>query len=75
MTLFCFYSVYRFTTVLVNRASYRSIFFVNSKSCDTRNVLSGMEHQRSDRLLVIGQCGSSLASDQIPESDGGVMTS
>lgn len=60
---------------------YLQVYYIHiSLSCFLKNeflfnILPGMEHQSSDRLLVVSQCGSCLAGDQIPESNGGVMTS
>lgn len=36
----------------------------------SKRVLSGVQHQRSDGLLVVGQGRSGFPSDQIPQSDG-----
>lgn len=35
--------------------------------------LSGVQHQSSDRLLMVCQSGSGFSSDQIPEPDGGIV--
>lgn len=64
MTLFCLHVYYIYISL--------SCFLKNDFLF---NILPGMEHQCSDRLLVVSQCGSCLASDQIPESNSGVMTS
>lgn len=37
------------------------------------DVLSGVQGQGSDRLLVVGQGGSGLPCDQVPQTDGRVM--
>lgn len=43
-----------------------------------RNVVSylqsGVQNERADRLLVIGQGGAGLARDEVPQSDGRVVT-
>lgn len=33
------------------------------------NSLPGMQHHRSDRLLVVGQSSSGLSGNQIPQPD------
>lgn len=37
------------------------------------DLLSGVQHNGSDRLLVVRQSRPGLPSDQIPQPDGGIV--